>query len=209
MKTRILWKTHVVNVKDIKPTPNNYKIKTALGKERLKHTLKTYGLAGAVICNWGGRVGDTKNIILVDGNSRVEEELAAGTKTIEASLPDRVLTPSQYKEFSAMIDFAKAGEVDMDRIEKELGTTKGFFESYRLEPPAELLSKLGANAPKGPKPTIQTEEKIVVETDERSVTLFYTAKQEAEFRKIERQLKVKFRTMNTSDTVLRAFKKFI
>jgi hypothetical protein len=209
MKTRIQWKTYVVNVKDIKPTPNNYKIKTALGKERLKHTLKTYGLAGAVICNWGGKVGDTKNIVLVDGNSRVEEELAAGTKTIEASLPDRPLTPAQYKEFSAMIDFAKAGEVDMDRIEKELGTTKGFFESYRLEPPPDVLAKLGAQAPKGPKPTIQTEEKVVVETDERSITLFFTTKQEAEFRKMEERLKNKFKTISTSDTVLKAFKKLI
>jgi len=209
MKTRIIWKTYLVNVKDIKPTPNNYKIKTALGKERLKHTLKTYGLAGAVICNWGGKVGDTKNIVLVDGNSRVEEELAAGTKTIEASLPNRPLTPSQYKEFSAMIDFAKAGEVDMDRIEKDLGTTKSFFESYRLEPPPDVLAKLGANAPKGPKPTITTEDKVVVETDERAVTLFFTTKQEAEFRKIEEKLKLKFKTMSTSDTVLKAFKKLV
>lgn len=209
MKTRIRWNTYLVNVKDIKPTPNNYKIKTALGKERLKHTLKTYGLAGAVICNWGGKVGDLKNIVLVDGNSRVEEELAAGTKTIEASLPDRPLTPSQYKEFSAMIDFAKAGEVDMDRIEKDLGTTKSFFESYRLEPPPDVLDKLGANAPKGPKPTITTEDKIVVETDERAVTLFFTAKQEAEFRKIEERLKIKLKTTNTSDTVLKALKKFV
>lgn len=208
-QSRIQWKTHTVNVKDIKPTPGNYKIKTAIGKERLKHTLKTYGLAGTVVCNWGGKYGDTKNIILVDGNSRVEEELASGTKTIEASLPDRILTPAQYKEFSAMIDFAKAGEVDMERIEKELGTTKSFYESYHLEPPPEMLAKMGANAPKGPKPTIQTEDKIVVETDERTVTLFFTTKQEAEFRKLETRLKDKYKTTNTSDTVLRAFKKLL
>jgi len=108
-----------------------------------------------------------------------------------------------------MIDFAKAGEVDMDRIEKDLGTTKSFFESYRLEPPPDVLAKLGANAPKGPKPTITTEDKVVVETDERAVTLFFTTKQEAEFRKIEEKLKLKFKTMSTSDTVLKAFKKLV
>jgi hypothetical protein len=206
---RITWKSYRVALKDIKPTPNNYKIKTALGQERLKHTLKNFGLAGTVICNWGGRFGDIHNVILIDGNSRVTEEREAGTTFIEVSLPDRVLTAQQYKEFSAMIDFAKAGEVDMERIEKEIGTTKSFYENYHLEPPVDLLNKLGANAPKGPKLKETETAAPPVETDERAVTLYFTIKNEAIFRKMEERLKAKFKTVSTSDTVFKAFKKLL
>jgi len=205
---RIKWKTREAEIKYIKPTPNNYKIKTALGAERLKHTLKTFGLAGAVVCNWGGKFGDMKNLVLVDGNSRVEQETAAGTKILDVSLPDRILTPKEFKEFSAMIDFAKAGEVDMDRIEKDLGTSTDWYDKYKLEAPMYLLNKLGKNAPKV-KPTKDVEETVHVEIDERSVQLFYTIKQEAEFRRMETKLAAKLKTVSTSDTIFKALKKLV
>jgi hypothetical protein len=207
-KQRITWKSYKVAIKDIKPTPNNFKIKTALGAERLKHTLRNFGLAGTVICNWNGRLGDIRNVMLIDGNSRVEQEREAGTTIIEVSLPDRVLSPQQYKEFSAMIDFAKAGEVDMDRIEKEIGTTKNFYENYHLEPPTELLNKLGANAPRVKISETETQA-TVTKVDERAVTLYFTEADEMKFRAMEERLKIKLKTTTTSATVFKAFKKLL
>jgi hypothetical protein len=157
-----------------------------------------------VVCNWAKKIGDVKNIILIDGNSRVEDAREAGIKTIEASLPDRILTPAEYKEMSAMFDFAKAGEVDMDRIEEELGTTSDFFEKYKLEVPVNKLSQLGVKAGTGPAKGSVAAEGPVIEPDEFPVTLFFNKKHEALFRKCEDVLKKKFKSISTSDTVLKA-----
>jgi len=138
MAQPITWSPKLVDIKLIKPTPNNYKIKTDLGKERLQNSLKLFGLAGTVVCN--------TDYSLIDGNSRLEEEQAKGAKKIWVSLPNRKLTPKEYQEMAAMYDFAKAGEVDMERIEKELGTKEDFFKKWGLEVPMHLLENMGKGA---------------------------------------------------------------
>ena len=105
----ITWSSKLVQVSTSKPTPTNYKIKTDLGKERLALSLKKFGLAGTVVLN--------TDFTLIDGNSRLEEAKKEKQKTIWASFPNRKLSPAEFKEMSALFDFAKAGEVDVDRIQ--------------------------------------------------------------------------------------------
>lgn len=205
----IKWSSVQLKVDDIKPTEKNYKIKSDLGRERLQHSLKTYGMAGNVICNWVGKVGDRSKVMLIDGNSRLIEAKEQKEKTVWASVPDRKLSADEFKEFSAMFDFAKAGEVDMDRIQGELGTHENFFKSWGIQVPMEMLSKMGRNAP----PTEQLnypEEgkgaKAPQVSDIKMVQLFFSEKEEAEFRKMEDKLKKKFKLNNTTETVFKAFK---
>lgn len=152
---QIEWVSKQVNVAAIAPTPTNYKIKTKLGMERLRESLKSFGLAGNVVCNYAGKFGDISTLVLIDGNSRREEAVENGVKKLWVSLPSRSLSPKEFKEMSAMFDVAKAGEVDMDRIKTDLGTSKTFYDKYRLEVPLTLLDTLGAKnkieAPEAPE----------------------------------------------------------
>lgn len=197
----IEWTPKLVEVKDIKPTPNNYKIKTELGAERLSISMKLFGNASTVIVN--------TDFHLIDGNSRLEEEKKKGTKKMWVMWPSRKLTPKEYTEFSAMFDFAKAGEVDMDRIEKELGTTEDFYKKWKTNVPLHLLNKMGAKSPikelEYPEEgdTNKAEPKV---SDSKIVQLFFTNKTEAEFRKIEERLMKKFKVDNTTDLVLKVFR---
>jgi len=204
----ITWKSKVVPVAKIKPTPTNYKIKNALGQERLKTSLAKFGLAGTVVCN--------TDFTLIDGNSRLEQVKAKGQKNIEVSIPNRKLTPQEFKEMSAMFDFAKAGEVDLERIQGDLGTKADFYKQWDLQVPMHLLEKLGSKSKVGNNgnsaPGLQYPEegegKELITSDSRMVQLFFNVKQEVEFRKIEEKLMKKFKTSNTTDTVLKAFKSF-
>lgn len=202
----IEWNSKQINLSDIDPTPNNYKIKTDLGKERLQQSLKMFGLAGTVIVNPVG-----KRYTLIDGNSRLEEEKTKGRKKIWVSLPNRKLTPQEFKQMSAMFDFAKAGEVDMERIEKDLGTSKDFFNTWKLVVPMELLDKIGkAGKVEVPEPTQKQKriDKLLAVDDKKEsfVQLFFDVAKEKQFRKDEIRLMKKFKTDNTTDTVLAAYK---
>lgn len=203
MKT-ITWKAVQVEVSKIKPTPNNYKLKTELGMERLRHSLKSFGLAGTVVLN--------TDLTLIDGNSRWEQAKEKGEKKIWASLPDRKLTSQEFKEMSALYDFAKAGEVDLDRIKTDLGSSKSFYDKWNLEVPISLLNKLGKGGGKAvitgasTAAEVRALEQKISTIDTRMVQLFFTAKQEAEFRSIEAKLHPKFKTDNISDLVFKVFK---
>jgi hypothetical protein len=198
---KITWSPKQVLVKDVKPTPNNYKIKTDLGKERLNHSLSLFGIAGTVVVN--------TDLCLIDGNSRLEEARERGEKKIWVSVPDRKLSPKEFTEMSAMYDFAKAGEVDMDRIKGDLGSAKKFYEDWGMEVPLSLLDNLGANAPVDRQQAKELEyPENVVDPEKAIVTvqLFFTAKEEREFRKIEEVLKKRFKVDSVTDCVLKAFK---
>jgi hypothetical protein len=200
------WIVKEVNVSAIKPTPTNYKIKTDLGKERLAMSLKKFGLAGSVVCN--------TDLVLIDGNSRLLEAKEKGLKKIWVSMPKTKLSPKDFKEMSAMFDFAKAGEVDMERIEGDLGKTKDFFEQWKMNVPMYLLDKMGKNAPiakypdqtnAGSKGKTNAASEIGV-SDIKMVNLFFSDKQEREFRKMEEKLAKRFKTKTTTDTVYAALK---
>lgn len=201
---KIKWSSKLVDVASIKPTPTNYKIKTELGQERLKQSLKMFGLAGNVVVN-----PDGKGYVLIDGNSRLIEAKEAKEKKIWVSVPNRRLTPKEFKQMSAMFDFAKAGEVDTERIFKDLGTSKDFYNAWSVEVPMEILDKIGKHT----KVDIKEfpDSKKTKGTDSAGaanvmmIQLFLTSKQEALFRKQEEKLAKKFKTDNITDTVFKAF----
>lgn len=205
-KQPIKWTPKEVLTKDIKPTPKNYKIKTELGEERLSMSMKLFGNASTVIVN--------TDYHLIDGNSRLEEEKKKGTKKMWVMWPSRKLTPAEYKEFSAMFDFAKAGEIDMDSIEGDLGNAKEFYTRWGMEVPIALLGEMGKQKSRKAKEFIEEEQpkkdgkvkSTQIPGAMRMVQLFFNEKQEKEFRVIETKLMKRYKTDSTTDTVLKALK---
>ena len=212
---QIEWYSVQARVADIAPTEKNYKIRTALGRERLATSLKQFGLAGNCVCNWTGKMGDTHKLMLVDGNSRLEQAVEQGLKKIWVSVPDRKLSAREFLEMSAMFDMAVAGEVDQERIHGDLGTTKQWYEKWNLAVPKQLLDKLGAaqmknyKQEKAAKKASSTARKI---TDDKNlndivmVQLLFTQHESQSFREMEAKLAKRFSTKTTMQTVLAAFK---
>jgi hypothetical protein len=202
----IKWSSKEVETRLIDPTPNNYKIKTDLGKELLQTSLHKFGIAGNVIVN------PTRNgrYMLIDGNSRLIQARERGEKKLWVSVPNRTLTPKEFQEMSAMYDYAVAGQVDIERIKNDLGTSEDFRRDWNLKVPAAVLDKLGSRSQVvaetnggGGKKTAEQAEEV---PDVMVIQLAYTLKEEKEFRKIEERLAKKFKTVNTAQTVLRALK---
>lgn len=206
----IKWKSVQVKVDSIDPTPKNYKIASELGKERLQMSLKKFGLAGNVVLNYGTK----GRWVLIDGNSRLAEAKAAKEKMIWASIPSKPLTPKEFKEMSAMFDYAKAGEVDIEAIEGDLGTTKDFYNSWGLNVPFHLLDKMGAKAV---KETLERSEPVkksevvkeIMKSDVNVIQLLMTEKQAKEFKWLEERLAKKFKVSSTLEVVFKAMKKSI
>ncbi len=198
-KFKFTWTPKFVEVAHIKPTPKNYKIKNELGLQRLQATLASFGLAGTVVVN--------TDLTLIDGNSRLQEAKGAGEKKIWVSIPDRKLSPKEFKEFSAMFDAAKAGDVDMDSILGDLGSSKQFTDRFKLQIPPDLLEKMGKKARVDVDDIKISEDEAAAPTGQfRMVQLFFTPKQETEFRKWEEKFAKKFKTDNTTDTIYKALK---
>lgn len=203
---RIKWYVVIAKVKDIQKTPSNYKIATELGMRMLEGSLGLFGLAGTIICTWAGKYGDKTKLILVDGNSRHTKAVDDGEKTIQVSVPDRKLTPAQFIEMAAMYDRARAGEVDSERIDAELGKTSDFFSKYGMSVPMGKLAGMGANADQSlqfPDKQGKQAEPVI---NQLQVMLFFEPKEEVLFKKMEEKLKKRFKTGNTTDTVFKAFK---
>ena len=203
----ITWTSKKIKIADIQKTPKNYKIKTDLGKEQLQASVKAFGLASNIVVN---PLGNGKYVI-VDGNSRYDDCKEKGVKEVWCSLPDRKLSPKEFKEMSALFDKLRAGEVDEEGILRDLGTTKDFFETYKLQVPAHLLENLGARATPVAveKGTASKGKAPLGEVDPLGtfvIQLVFNTKQEAEFRKLEDKLSKKFKTETTAETVLKALK---
>lgn len=222
----IKWKTKEVNVSEVAFTPNNYKIKTDLGKERLQTSLNKFGLAGTAVVNpfttaemkkLGVPDLKGKKYVLIDGNSRMTEAVENGWKKITVSYPAKPLSLKDFTEMSAMFDFAKAGDVDTDRILGDIGKTDDFYAAWGLEPSmVSRVEKMGAKAQIG-KDLEYPEEgngaaskgkaaKAPEVSDVRMVQLFFSEKQEAEFRKMEEKGLKKFKVNNTTDFVYASLK---
>lgn len=199
MKKEIKWSPKLWDINKIKPTPNNFKIKTDLGRERLEHSMKKFGNAGSVTVNLDGT--------LINGNSRWEREKAKGVKKLWAMTPDRQLSPKDFQEFAAMFDFATAGKVDTDRILKELGTHESFFKQWGVEMPFDLLEKMGSKADMNgleyPDTNVKGNGKEEQVKDIRMVQIFFTVTQEEKFRKMEIELRKRFMVKTTTDLVFK------
>lgn len=196
MAKPIEWNSVRVLVSKITPTPNNYKIKTELGRERLKLSLKKFGLAGTVVLN--------SDYSLIDGNSRWEEAKLKKEKYIWASMPNRKLSPAEYKEMSALYDFAKAGEVDMDRIHGELGTSADFRKEWALAVPQEILDQIGKGGRVNSTSANGGATKEVPKSDTRIINIIMNPQQEAAILEAEAICAKRFKTDNITDTVMAA-----
>lgn len=195
---QITWSSVLKPIGWIKPTPNNFKIKNALGFERFKTSVKNFGRAGNVICNADGT--------LVDGNTRWEDAKEKGEKKIWCSVPDRKLTPKEFTEMSALFDFAKAGDVDIERVEKEIFKTKDIYAKWGMQVPMELLEGMGTKAKITAAQTKEKEQIVETKNDVFTIQLFFTSNEEKLFRQIEERLMKKFKTKSTTETVLKALK---
>ncbi len=194
----IQWSVVKVDINKIKPTRNNYKLKTEDGSARFATSVDNYGLAGAVILN--------ADYELIDGNTRVEKAKELGIKKIDASMPNRKLSAKEFTEFAAMYDMARAGEVDVLRIKEELGTTDNFYKRWGFELPEVALSKLAAleKSEKVINPTKVREVPPVVET--ARITLLFTPAEAEEFLALAEKLYKHFKVDNVTDLSLKLIK---
>jgi hypothetical protein len=198
----ITWKNVQVDVSKIKPTPNNYKLKTEDGLERFKTSMKSFGLAGSVILN--------SDMTLIDGNTRWEQAKKEKHKKIWASIPSRKLTPKEFQEFSAMYDYARAGEVDLLRIKNEMGDTKSFFKKWGLEMPKEVLENL-AEMEKAEGKVIATAKSLEKEQpskdETKPLTLLFTVEENNTVLRKAESLYAKYKVDNITDLVYKIFTK--
>lgn len=204
----INWYSVEVGILNISHTEKNYKIANALGRERLKQSLKSFGIAGNVVCNWSGKMGDIKKLDLVDGNSRLDEAIEKQKKKLWVSVPDRKLTPKEFQEMSSMFDASNAGDVDMERIKGDLGKTKDWYDKWNLGVPKHLLDKLGAKQQatyKKEKESKKAETKVTADKNlnERTmIQLLFSTREAEEYRALEEKLSAKLRTKGTNETAL-------
>lgn len=198
---KIEWVPKLVRIGDIKPTPKNYKIKNQLGLERLQTMLAEFGLAGTVVVN--------TDMVLIDGNTRLQEAKKNGDKKMWVSIPSRTLTKYEFKEMSAMFDGAKAGDVDYDSINKDFGSSKDFFNKFNLEVPMHLLDKLGKARARAEEQDFEYKESKDGKEPMgqfRMVQLYLKPKEEEFFRKMEDYFMKKFNTDDTTQTTYKALK---
>ncbi len=198
---QIKWKAIEVEVSKIKPTPNNFKLKTEDGLNRFKTSVEKYGLAGSVILN--------ADFTLIDGNTRVDKAKELGMKKIWATMPDRKLTSKEFTEFAAMYDFARAGEVDLLRIKDEIGTTESFFKDWGLEMPKAALNKLAEleKAEKVVNPTAARKLDPKLEAVQtRQITLIFSVAEAEEYLRMAEDLYAPLGVKTVSDASMAAVK---
>lgn len=203
----LTWESRQVEVSAIDPTPKNYKIRTDVGRERLRESLKQFGMAGNTVVNY--HPAKKKRYVLIDGNSRLEEARDKKVKRMWVSVPNRPLTSKEFKLMSAMFDFAKAGEVDVDRIKGELGSSKQFFDVWKMEIPMGAIDKIGKRGkvvpPSSGKKTKGADTVGTSNVVMRS--LFFSQVQANKFDKRVEQLKAKWKMKNITEVVLKAVMK--
>ncbi len=163
-------------------------------------SLTKFGIAGTVIVN--------TDLMLIDGNSRLEKEIEKKSKFMWVSFPSRKLMPKEFKEMCAMYDFAVAGDIDLEEIDKDLGTEKSFFEDWNRDIPKALLANMGKGAPVdlAYPDEVQKDKngKPMPTSDIRMIQVFFSSKQEKQFREMEEVIKKKFKVGNTTDVVFKA-----
>lgn len=208
----ITWRNDTAKANTIDPTPGNFKLKTELGDERLNHSLGIFGMAGTILVNPSKKKGRWD---LINGNSRWQKQMEKDPNGLmNISVPSRPLTPKEYKEMAAMVDFAVAGEVDVDRIQKELGKTEDFFKAWGMEINFDVLETMGkknnkietlqhpdAKNSKGSKGKV-----IAPEVNVQMVSMFFNDKEEAEFRKMEVVFMKRYKTDDTTEVCMKVYR---
>jgi hypothetical protein len=124
-------------------------------------------------------------------------------------LPSRKLTPKEFNEFAAMYDFARAGEVDVLRIQEELGTSKDFFKEWGMEMPEKALSKL-AEMEKNDKVVNPTQARKIdekqMEIATSRIALLFTPEEANEYIRLAESLYARFMVDNVTDLSLKVLR---
>ena len=197
------WKVIQVPINKILPTPDNYKLKTEEGQDQFNTSVNEYGRAGAVIVNAKDKRGF---YTLINGNTNIDKAKELGEKYVDASVPNKPLNPKQFKEFAAMFDAIRAGDVDKLRITQEIGTTKEFFKKWGWEMPQQSLNAVAQleKADIKARSAGKSQPKQAIETT--SVTLIFTKDQHKEFVGLTDYFMSKFKIDNVTDVTLKVFK---
>lgn len=202
-KPRFTWRVIQIAINKIKPTPNNYKLKTEEGQKQFDTSVSKYGRAGAVIVNAKESGGF---YTLINGNTNIEKAKKLGERYVDASVPNKKLSPKEFIEFAAMFDAIRAGEVDVLRIKEELGTTGDFFKTWGWEAPEKVLKNLAALEKAEIRPQAKgakKEEKKEIAM--KHITLLFKTEEGEEFIRIGESLYTRFKVDNITDLALKVF----
>lgn len=121
MAKKIQWQLIPVRAGDLKHNPDNPKKRDETGMRRLRKLVGKYGLVFSGIAN--------KDLTIIDGHSR--SELSNPDEQVQVFVPNRQLSPQEYKEMNAIYDLARAGEVDMQIMEEQF--KEEFFEEWEID----------------------------------------------------------------------------
>lgn len=121
MAVKIKWTLTEVKAGDLKPNPDNPKIRDEKGMRRLRKLVAKYGMVFDGIVN--------KDLSIIDGHSR--SELSKAGDTVSVFVPSRQLKPDEYKEMNALFDMARAGKIDMQILEEQF--TDEFFDEWEID----------------------------------------------------------------------------
>lgn len=138
---QIKWKLIEVEKSQIRPNPNNPKIRNEKGMDRLNKLTKKFGVIFDGILN--------ADMSLIDGHSRLELHPEGKGRYF---IPDRQLMENEEKELNALFDLARAGDPDMFMIEQILDeSTLDEWDGSDEEPKTAKKTEPGAKYPLVPQ----------------------------------------------------------
>ncbi|SRR5258706_1696787 len=199
-KPKFTWKVIRIPISKIKPTPNNFKLKTDEGQSMFNTSVDKFGRAGAVIVNAKNPDG---SYYLINGNTNIDKAKELKETYVDASVPNRKLTPKEFEEFAAMFDAIRAGEVDIFRIKEELGTTSDFYKRWGWTSPEKVLKNLAELEKVEIKGRPNGKKEIKSEAITRPLTLLFRAEENEEFIQIGESLYARFKVDNITDLALK------
>ncbi len=190
VNSSITWEPKKIKVSELVANPQNPKITTEIGKQRLQKSLGQFGLAGSIVANL--------DLQIIDGHSRVQDALENGIEEVWVSLPSRQLTEEEYKIFNAMHDVAKAGEPDVFMMENM------FMDEFLVE--WGLKKEKKEQGEKGLFPIVQ-------KFDEKHDAIIIVCQTESEISYIQNALMLEenssYKNKNTGTSFVTTAKNFI
>jgi hypothetical protein len=189
-KEKIVWTLTEVKASDLKPNPNNPKIRDAKGFKRLQKSLSKFGKVYDGIAN--------KDMSLIDGHSRLDLNT---DDLVKVFIPSRQLDENEYKEMNAIFDIAKAGDTDQQMIEETFDDE--FFDEWDIDKKIAKLKEASKNA-KYP---------IVPEYDEQYDAIIIVCNSQTELTFIRNALalskEISYKNKTVGETMVLTGKKFI
>lgn len=120
-KQKIKWELIKVKAGDLKKNPDNPKKRDPEGFKKLQKLTDKFGIIFSGVVN--------KDLTIIDGHSR--NELSKPDDDVFVFAPSIQIKESEYKELNLLFDMAKAGEIDMQIVEKNF--TEEFFTEWNIE----------------------------------------------------------------------------